>query len=148
MWRFYLVLVLSLASTAFLSSCSDLPHEHPLVTARNGEISIPVKEVSDGKVHFFTYRSSGKRLNFFVRSDGTGNLSTYFDACLTCYKHKKGYREEGTDLVCNECNLKFKLADERWDSSHACCPIMLRSTVTADAVIISTADLEKGARLF
>jgi uncharacterized membrane protein len=130
------------------AGCSKLPVEHQVVEATAGEIRIPVSEVNDGKVHFYTYRKSGKRINFFVRTDGAGRLSTYFDACFTCYKHKKGYRCEGTDLICNECNEKFRLADERWENNKGCSPIALTSSIGKDFIIIKTGDIEAGERLF
>jgi uncharacterized membrane protein len=132
----------------FSGGCGKQPVEHKVVTPKNGEIRIPVSEVHDGKVHFFTHKKSGKRINFFIRSDGKDKLSASFDACFTCYKHKKGYREEGTDLVCNECNMKFRLADEHWDNSRGCSPISLKSRIEKDEVVIMTEDLEKGQRLF
>ena len=133
--------------SSFSSGCSNLPAEHTVIKAVQGEVRIPVKDVNDGKVHFYTYKSEGKRINFFVRTDGKGKLSTHFDACYTCYKNKKGYRCEGTDLVCNECNLRFKLAEERW-AHEGCSPISLTSRTQGKDIIIRTDDLEKGGRLF
>ncbi len=129
-------------------SCSKLPVEHTLIKPEGSEIRIPVSEVNDGKVHFYTYKKSGKRINFFVRTDGAGNLSTYFDACFTCAKHKKGYRCEGTDLVCNECGMHFKLAEEKWVHEGGCSPISLKSRREPQQIVILTSDLEKGERLF
>ncbi|MBI5640695.1 MAG: DUF2318 domain-containing protein [Nitrospirae bacterium] len=131
-----------------LPGCSRLPVEHQRVTASANEIRIPLKEVSDGKVHFFTYRKSGEKINFFIRTDGRGVLSAYFDACFTCHKHKKGYRAEGTDLICNECSMKFILADEKWDNAQGCSPIMLRSRTEGEYLILKKDDVEKGVKLF
>jgi uncharacterized membrane protein len=139
--------VLLLSVSSLLYGCSNLPAEHTVIRASQGEVRIPVKDVNDGKVHFYTYKASGKRINFFVRTDGTGKLSTYFDACYTCYKHKKGYRCEGTDIVCNECNLRFKLAEEKW-VHEGCSPINLTSRREGENIIIRTDDIEKGGRLF
>ena len=130
-----------------VSGCSRLPAEHEVITAADGKIVIPVDKVNDGKVHFFTYRKSGRRINFLVRTDDRGNLSAYFDACYTCYKNKKGYRVEGTDLICNECNLKFRLADETWENKD-CCPVMIRSRIENNNLVLETSSLEKGGRLF
>lgn len=132
----------------WFAGCSNLPAEHTVVSVRNGEIRLPAKEMRDGKVHFFTYKKEGKRINFFVRTDGKDNLSAYFDACYTCYRKKKGYREEGSNLVCNECNLKFRLAEEQWDTSHGCCPIAIKSRIEGMELVMSTKDLEKGEKLF
>jgi len=144
---YFLFFIIITCFSIQLSGCSKLPVEHETVTPSDGKIILSVNKVNDGKVHFFTYKKSGKRINFFVRTDGKGNLSAYFDACYTCYKNKKGYRVEGTDLICNECNLKFRLADEIWENKD-CCPIMLRSQLENKDLIIETSSLEKGARLF
>ena len=128
--------------------CGKLPAEHKVVTPRDGEIRLSLGEVNDGKVHFYTYKKSGKRINFFVRADGNDNLSACFDACFTCYKHKKGYRQEGTDIVCNECNMMFRLADEHWDNSKGCSPISVKSRVEKNELVIMTGDLERGLKLF
>jgi len=132
----------------FLDGCGKQPVEHQVVSPKNGAVRIPVSEVHDGKVHFFTYKKSGKRINFFIRTDGKDNLSACFDACFTCYKKKKGYRQQGTDLVCNECNLKFRLADEHWDTSQGCSPIQIKSRIEKGEIVIMTDDIEKGGRLF
>jgi uncharacterized membrane protein len=137
------------AIPSFFYGCgSKLPAEHQLISASGGEVKIPVSSVNDGKVHFYTYKKSGKRINFFVRTDGTGRLSAYFDACFTCYKFKKGYRCEGTDLICNECRKRFRLADERWMSDEGCSPIELTSRIDKGFIIIMATNIEKGARLF
>lgn len=137
-----LILVLIL-----FTACSNLPKEHKIVMAKDGAITIPVSEVNDGKVHFFTYKKSGKRINFFVRTDGTGKLSAYFDACYICYKKKKGYHVEGTDLICNECKLKFRISDEVWENKD-CSPILLKSKLGNNSLTIKTEDIEKGSKLF
>ena len=140
----------SLVFLVFLlaGACGKQPVEHNVVSPKNGAIRIPVREVHDGKVHLFTYKKSGKRINFLIRTDGDDRLSACFDACFTCYKHKKGYRQEGTDLVCNECSMKFRLADEHWDNTQGCSPISLKSRIENNEVVIMAEDLEKGQKLF
>lgn len=133
---------------AILGGCSKLPAEYKTLSAADGEVRIPVKEVDDGKVHFYTYRKSGKRINILVRTDGGGEISVYFDACFTCHKHKKGYRDEGTDLVCNECSMRFSLAEKKWDNTGGCSPILLKSTIADGFIIIRAENIEKGAKLF
>lgn len=140
----FLTLILVLILSA---ACSNLPKEHKVVTAKEGVLSIPASEVNDGKVHFYTYKKSGKRINFFIRTAGTGKLSAYFDACYICYKKKKGYHEEGTDLICNECKLKFRLADEVWENKD-CSPILFKSKLENNNLTIKTEDIEKGSKLF
>lgn len=139
---------LSCSMPLFLTGCSKLPAEYTNAADQDGHIRLPLTAVNDGSVHFYTYRKSGKRINFFVRTDKNNQLSAHFDACFTCYKSKKGYRVEGTDLVCNECNLRFPVAEEHWDNSKGCSPILLRSTADREYFILTTSDVEKGERLF
>jgi uncharacterized membrane protein len=115
---------------------------------RGDRIVIPLDEVSDGKAHFYTYARGGRQINFFVRTDAKGTVSAYFDACYTCYKQKKGYRQEGPDLVCNECDMKFGLAEEKWQDKSGCDPILLKSTIHGSNLIIDTRVIEKGVKLF
>lgn len=130
-----------------VSGCTQAP-KYPVVKAEGDAVRIPLKDVNDGHVHFFTFRSGGKNVNFLVRMDGVGKLHACFDACYSCYKFKKGYRQEGTDVVCNECGTRFRLADEVWKHEGGCAPIGLTSTMSNDSIVISVADLKKGERLF
>lgn len=133
-----------------LPACSKLPVEHKVVKAQNGEIRIPLGNINDGGVHFFTYKAEGKRINFLVRTDMTGKLKTHFDAGYACYKKKKGYRVEGTDLVCNGCNMRFNIAEETWKLVEMmdCRPIPFQSNIKDNELIINLKDIEKGKKLF
>jgi uncharacterized membrane protein len=131
-----------------LFSCSTQEAKYPVVKADGSIVKIPLKDVSDGRVHFFSFKSGGKNINFFVRMDGAGKLHTCFDACFTCYKFKKGYRVEGTDIVCNECGTKFRLADEVWKDVGGCAPIALPSAINGDFILINASDLKRGEKLF
>jgi len=142
------MLLLGISLLVLLAGCSKQPPQHRPVSSVDGKVALPLSGIDDGKAHFYTYRHDGKRVNFFVRTDSTGTLSANFDACFTCYKHKKGYRQEGTHLVCNECRMRFRLADEKWDNSSGCSPILIRSSVMDNALIIQASDMEKGAKLF
>jgi len=131
-----------------LPACSNQPRLYQEVQAKDNRIAIMLDEVSDRKAHFYTYKKSGKRINFFVRTDGKGTVSSYFDACFTCYKKKKGYRQEGSELICIECSMKFGIAEEKWEEKDGCNPIYLKSVIENNSLIIDTAVIEKGAKLF
>ncbi|MBI5074234.1 MAG: DUF2318 domain-containing protein [Nitrospirae bacterium] len=129
-------------------SCSKSPARYQNALVRDSRVVISLSDVSDGKVHFYTYSKSGKQVNFFVRTDGKGTVSSYYDACFTCYKKKKGYRQEGPDLICNECSMKFGVAEEKWEEKDGCNPIYLKSSIEGNNLVIDTAVIEKGAKLF
>jgi len=129
-------------------SCTEKGRSFDRVSASGDIVKIPLKSVSDGNVHFFTFASDKGKIHFFVRMDGAGNLHTHFDACYTCYKFDKGYRVEGTDLVCNECGYRFRLADEEWEDRGGCVPIGFPHTSDTKNLIIRVSDLLRGVKLF
>lgn len=131
-----------------LTGCSKQPALYQNAPMQENRIVIPLTEVNDGKAHFYTYRKSGKHINFFIRTDGKGTVSSYYDACFTCYKKKKGYHQEGSDIICNECNMKFGLAEEKWEEKDGCNPIYLKSIIEDSNLVIDAAVIEKGAKLF
>jgi uncharacterized membrane protein len=130
------------------TGCGRKLSQYRQAPVQGNRIVIPLDEVRDGKAHFYTYVRGGGQINFFVRTDAKGAASSYFDACYTCYKQKKGYRQQGPDLVCNECDMKFGLAAETWEDKGGCDPILLASTIEDNNLIIDTRVIEKGVKLF
>ena len=133
---------------AMLNGCGRQAPEHPVVVPQGGEVSIPLKRINDGGVHFFTFKHEGKNINFFVRTDGSGKMQAHFDACYSCYKYKLGYVHEGNQVVCIACRIGYNLADVVWDYIGACAPINLKSRVAGQHMLIKRSSLEKGGRFF
>jgi len=131
-----------------LAGCSPQASEHQIVLPVNDLVSIPLNSVNDGGVHFFTYKWKGKNVNFFVRTDGTGQLQAHFDACYSCFKYKLGYVQEGNQVVCIACRIGYHLDDVLWDYVGACAPISLNSRISDDRLIIRRSWLEKGKKFF
>ena len=140
--------LLLLCLLVLLTGCGNRAPEHPLVDPTGEAIILPLTLIDDGGVHFFTYKSGGRSLNFFVRTDGEGRLHAHFDACYSCYKYKKGFVREGDRVVCLACRIGYKLEERVWDFVGACAPMPLRSHRTTDGLVIGLADLEQGRRYF
>ena len=145
---FRTALFAALCGVLLCTGCGRKLSQYQEAPVRDGRIVIPLGEVSDGKAHFYTYAKGGKQINFFVRTDAKGAVSSYFDACYTCYKQKKGYRQEGSDLVCNECNMRFGLGEEKWEEKGGCDPILLKSSIEDRSLVIETGVIERGVKLF
>lgn len=146
--RTHAIVVIVLTLLLLLTGCGKQPALYQNAPVQDNRIVIPLNDVKDGRAHFYTYRKSGKNVNFFIRTDGKGTVSSYYDACFTCYKKKKGYRQEGSDLICSECGMKFGLAEEKWLEKDGCDPINLKSTIEGNNIVIDTAVINKGAKLF
>jgi uncharacterized membrane protein len=141
------MLILWLA-LAMMAGCQRQGPEHPVVVSDGDRVKIRLAAVNNGGVHFFTYKHSGKNINFFVRTDGTGKLQAHFDACYSCFKYKLGYVREGNEMVCIACRIGYDLADVVWDYVGACAPIILKSRIAGNHLVIMRSRLEKGQRFF
>jgi uncharacterized membrane protein len=122
--------------------------EHPQVFASGDFVKLPLSEVDDGGVHFYTYKLAGKNVNFLVRTDGNGKLHTHLDACYSCFKYKRGYFEEDADLVCWACRYRYALADEVWEFIQACTPINLKNSRKGDNLLIKVSLLQRAGKFF
>jgi uncharacterized membrane protein len=142
-----LVGLLGLFGPALLGCGPELP-EYPQVHAENGAVRLPLAEVADGRVHFYSFPTGGTRVNFLVRTDGTGALQAHLDACYGCYRYKLGYVAEGDALVCRACRLEYPIADQVWDFIGACAPIPLHCRTEGAELLLEERDLERAARYF
>lgn len=116
-------------------------------SADGSKLTIPLAQVSDGQACFFTHKGQNSEIKFFVVKSKDGKLRTAFDTCDVCYKAKKGYRQEGDAMICNNCNQSFA-TDRIGDVSGGCNPAPLAATVAGDRIEIAVADLAKGAWYF
>lgn len=72
-----------------------------------GIISIAINQINDGKAHYFETKVNGKSIRFFALKSKDGIIRAAFDACDVCYRSKKGYRQDGDFMICNNCGMKF-----------------------------------------
>ena len=114
----------------------------------NGLVNIPVNKVNDGNTHYFRLKESGKEVRFFIVKGQDGVLHTAFDACDVCFREKKGYVQQGDQMLCKNCNQKFAIARIGAASSGGCNPSHLPTKIDAGAIRISVSDLKAGARFF
>lgn len=120
---------------------------YPLAEAVDGAIRVPLSTFDDGKAHFYTYMHEGKPLEFFVLRSSDGVVRAAFNACDVCYAGRKGYHQEGDEMVCNNCGNRFpssKINDVR----GGCNPSPLERTVDGDTLVIRVSDLSGGLFYF
>lgn len=118
------------------------------VTAEAGVVKIPVGSVSDRMAHYYTYRGGGgKPINFFVLKSSDGIIRAAFDACDVCYREKKGYRQEGDLMVCNNCGQRFPSVKIN-EIKGGCNPAPLARTLQGGSLVIRATDIEQGTWYF
>jgi len=115
--------------------------------AKNGEVRIDINKVSDGQAHYFTHGQGESKVDFFVVKSVDGVMRSAFDACDVCYREKKGYRQEGNFMVCNNCDMRFR-TDLINEVKGGCNPAPLQRQVAGNELIIKTTDLNSGSWYF
>jgi len=101
-------------------------------------MSIPIAETSEA-ARWYEFRDS----RFFVVKASDGTIRTAFDKCDVCYWARKGYSQEGSDMVCNNCGLRFPIDGLGTENQTpgGCWPSYLPHTIENDNIIIRASDL-------
>lgn len=92
---------------------------------------------------------NGKTIYFFVIKDRNGIFRAAANACQVCFKTYKGFRQEGDEIVCNNCGNRYpieKIATEKSGCNPG--PINPNLKVRNGQIIINQTDLEKVSDLF
>lgn len=111
------------------------------------DIRIPLADLS-GTAKFFDYKlSDNKPVRFFVIKSSDGVYRAALDACDTCYHAKKGYHQEGDDMICNNCKLHFHSSQIN-EVHGGCNPIGLPRTIEGNQLVIKASELENRGGYF
>lgn len=119
------------------------------VRAEAGVVNIPLSEVEDGKAHYYTYISGNpsRKINFFVLQSSDGVIRTAFDACDVCFSEKKGYRQKGDFMVCNNCGQRFPSTKIN-ELKGGCNPAPIEREIIGENLVIRADEIEKGKVYF
>ena len=112
-------------------------------------IKIPLSSVS-GDAQWLEYNSNGVNIKYFIVKAQDGSIKTAFDACDVCYRSKKGYRQDGNDMICNNCGNYYPISGLGTKNLRGggCWPGYLPSKVEGDDLVIKKSDLEAGRYRF
>lgn len=116
-------------------------------TAGSRDIRISLSDLGS-QAKFFDYKlSDNKPIRFFVMKSSDGVYRAALDACDMCYHAKKGYHQEGDDLVCNNCGLHFHSSQIN-EVHGGCNPVGLPRTIDGDHLVIKASELESRGQYF
>ena len=114
------------------------------VTFVNGQLSIPVSQVSDGELYRFQAKENGQEVRFWLYKKPDGKIASAFDACEIC--GAVGFYKTSTGVVCKNCAAPIN--PQSVGQPGGCNPIPLKATTNDTAVVISEADVAAGSRYF
>lgn len=120
------------------------------VILENGEIKLDVAQFNNNKAKFYNAQmSDGKIIYFFVVKDKNGIYRAAANACAVCFETYKGFRQEGNEIVCNNCGNRYpieKIATEKGGCNPG--PINPNLEIRDGQIIINQTDLEQVLDLF
>ena len=136
------MLVLFFATPA---AFSFLGSKFEKLTPENGVLKIPVKQIDDGKAHYFMAKADdGIMVAFFTLKSRDGVIRAALDACDVCYRSGKGYFQQGDFMVCENCGQRF-LSNRINVIKGGCNPAPLERNVVGKYLVIKMEDINKNS---
>jgi FTR1 family protein len=133
-----LTIVFSFAAEYVYGRVSAAPVPAKRMTAdAQGVIGIPLSELTDSSLHYYTADAGGNEFRFLVIHQTNGNYATALDACQIC--GAAGYRQEGQSIICRNCAAAIYVPSI--GEAGGCNPIFVKSHVANGEVLIDTAAL-------
>lgn len=132
-----IAVVLSMAAEFVYARAMNAPAQAKMLTAQNGQVRIPLTELTDSSLHFYAADVNDTVFRFLVIHRGNGDYATALDACQIC--GRQGYRQEGQNVVCRNCGAAIYIPSI--GESGGCNPISVKSRVEAGEVIVDLSAL-------
>jgi len=127
------------------ASCSQQPrYAAPPIEGDN--VVIQIAQLPSEVPQFYSYRSQGKEINFFVIRL-QGQVLTFLDACLSCYPRKLGYASKDGSVVCRACNTTYSVYKLE-KGLGGCFPIKIEGRQDNGTYVIARAALDRHANKF
>jgi len=117
------------------------------VKAEGGEIRISEDTLKGTTANYYSYAAAGKTVKFFVLKAADGTVRVALDACTACYHAKLGYRQDGENMICNNCGMGFRSVDVG-KITGGCSPVPVEKKADGKLIVVKVADLEAGAKYF
>jgi high-affinity iron transporter len=114
------------------------------VTFLNGQVSIPLTQVSDGDLHRFSANENGTTVRFWLYQKPDGKVATVFDACEIC--GGIGFYKGTNGVVCKNCAAPVNA--QSVGMKGGCNPVPLNAEIVSNEVVIKEADIAAGASMF
>jgi len=146
-YQFIIKVILASLMLLIIGACSREPvsgYPPPLISG--SEVVIEVNRLKSDTPLYFSHKKDGKSIDFFVLLTGE-KVRSYFDACVTCYPKKRGYRYNGGTVVCRACNQRFPVSTLE-KGMGKCYPINIPGKLEGGTYRIPLAKIEEGAKWF
>jgi high-affinity iron transporter len=133
--------VLSLAAEFVYARVAAAPVQATQLVVVGGRARIPLSEVADAKLHYYTADAGGTVLRFLVIRKPNGEYAAALDACQIC--GWAGYRQEGQNVICRNCGAAIYIPSI--GESGGCNPVAVKSSVEGGELVVDLSALSTAA---
>ena len=110
-------------------------------------VKIPLKSLESGKALFLVNEANGRQIHYFALKSTDGGYRAALDACDVCFQANRGYRQEGDQMVCNQCGQAFP-SNRIGEVKGGCNPHPLARGTEGQYLVIKKADIVAGKEYF
>ena len=136
-----LLVVLTLAGEFVYARTTAAPAPATRLVTRENQVRIPLSELTDSSLHFYTVEVNGTVIRFLVIHKMNGDYGTALDACQIC--GGAGYRQQGQNVICRNCAASIYIPSI--GESGGCNPIGVKSQVRGGEVVMDLSALAEAA---
>jgi uncharacterized membrane protein len=98
---------------------------------------------------WYTYDSSGVKIKYFLVKGNDGKIHLAADACDICYAAKRGYKQTGNFMTCNNCGNTFAVNGIGSENlSGGCWPSYIPMQIDGSYTVIKISDLNAKRYMF
>jgi uncharacterized membrane protein len=133
--------VVSFAGDYVYGRVAAAPSPARMLTAEDHQVRIPLSDLTDSSLHFYTADVDGSVIRFLVIHKLNGDYSAALDACQIC--GTAGYRQEGQSVICRNCGAAIYIPSI--GQSGGCNPISVKSRAEGGEVIVDLSALGEAA---
>jgi high-affinity iron transporter len=117
------------------------PTQATHLAAQNGTVEIPLGDLADSDMHFYSAAVNGNPLRFFVIRRGSAQYVAALDACRIC--GWSGYRQQGQNVICRNCGAAIYVPSI--GDAGGCNPVPVNSRIDSGNLILDLSALADAA---
>ncbi|MGH9745671.1 MAG: Fe-S-containing protein [Candidatus Acidiferrales bacterium] len=132
-----ILVVLTLTAEFVYARAVNAPVRATALVAQNGQARIPLSQLMDSSLHYYTAEVNQADVRFLVIHKSGGDYAAALDACQIC--GPVGYRQEGQNVICRNCGAAIYIPSI--GQSGGCNPIAVKSRVENGEVVVDLSAL-------
>ena len=143
--RFLFGTIFALLALSILAGCKT----KEIAVEEEKFIDIPIRDITE-TVTFFSEIINDIEMEVMAVLTKDGSILTAFNRCERCHKTGKGFLQEGKEVICRQCNMRFGI-DKIGLEQNRCSPVIItdeEKIITEELIQISHKVLSKYTYLF